>query len=576
MVSSNEGRGAGQGVTSKLTDTSTRRGRRLTAPWLLGGLASLTLTVHCSDKYYTTNNNTYVQPPASDGGSAGETGTRGSGGSGGSGGSEGTVGGEAGMPNSSGGAPPGEVDELLVGAPKADTPLGLHEAVLFGGQFDKFWFVVNDEQLERMNEAYGGGGGPVFEDFGDIYQPGGAAGTFVEHLFITANDKTADYGKMEVRLIGQSTARPWTPRSLPNLRVDSNKYNKHLLIGDSEHIRFNNGLVGSIFREKITLDIYAALGYPVPRATFAWVGSNVWGKGIGVPYTLVEVYKEPVCERWADELGGGCVNMWEFYGDLGYGALQQSDSCQLSECDNQRALEFERVVTETPLGDGFEEALADWIDWDSFHRFQCLSWVLATGDDALHNQNNVLLVERADGLFQFLPYSVDISLGQEWYPEVPLPGYNSIANGCQSDAQCWADTIATCEETIEDFADADPVGIADAVNTSLESAGMIRDGDPGRFRQIRAWLEGREEFLIADLENFREPGTFCQYPFVLCNDGSCKYPGECPACDGGVGGGMGVGGGAADGGMPKPDVGAGGAPPDGECPPLEYYDVGGP
>src|SRR5690606_26173709 len=114
------------------------------------------------------------------------------------------------------------------------------------------------------------------------------------------------------------------------------------------------------------------------------------------------------------------VNMWEFVGDLGYGQLGYAESCQFSECDPSRAMELELAVVETPPGPGFKEALTEWLDWEAFHQFQCLSWILATGDDALHNTNNVVLMERADGKFQHLPYSVDISLGQEWYPQVPL------------------------------------------------------------------------------------------------------------------------------------------------------------
>jgi hypothetical protein len=38
--------------------------------------------------------------------------------------------------------------------------------------------------------------------------------------------------------------------------------------------------------------------------------------------------------------------------------------------------------------------------------------VLATGDDAVHRMNNDVLVERAHGPFQFVPFSVDISLAQ--------------------------------------------------------------------------------------------------------------------------------------------------------------------
>src|SRR5690606_8639536 len=157
-------------------------------------------------------------------------------------------------------------------------------------------------------------------------------------------------------------------------------------------------------------------------------------------------------------------------------------TCQLKTCDNTRVKQLEMAVFNTPAGEGFKAALASWIDWPAFHRFQCLSWVLATGDDTLHNNNNVVLVERTDGRFQYLPYSVDISLGQSWYPQVPLAGSNALARGCQSDPACWDDTIATCEEVIEDFAALDPNAVLKRLYQQLSDEGMLRPGDEERYR----------------------------------------------------------------------------------------------
>ena len=139
-------------------------------------------------------------------------------------------------------------------------------------------------------------------------------------------------------------------------------------------------------------------GSPPPRETVTEVVAAAVTalQEADVPYVVVEAYKPQFCKLREAELGGGCVNMWEFYGDIGSGMLGFEDSCQFSECDSTRGLEFEEAVAYTPQGEGFKEALSEWLDWDAFHRFQCLSWILETGDDALHNMNNVLLVERVD------------------------------------------------------------------------------------------------------------------------------------------------------------------------------------
>jgi hypothetical protein len=346
--------------------------------------------------------------------------------------------------------------------------------------------------------------------------------------------KTADFGKVQVKLVGESTGRPWTPESLPNFKIDSDEFVDGNRIGGVKHFRLNNAIIGSIFREKLTLDLYAKLGYPAPRANYAWVQSSVWGPEVEVPYVVVESYKPAFCKQREEQLNGGCVNMWEFPGDLGYGGLAYPENCQFSECDPTRATEFELEAVETPPGPGFKEALSEWLDWDAFHRFQCLSWILATGDDVLHNSNNFVLMERSDGKFQHLPYSIDISLGQEWYPEVSLAGGSLLAQGCQSDEQCWDDTIATCEVVLDEFIAANPIAMLDQNYALLAQQGMLRAGDDGRYQALSSYLARRIEELPIELEENREApppvGGFCDFPYIQCGD-FCMLPEECLVCE---------------------------------------------
>ena len=434
------------------------------------------------------------------------------------GGPESTSSGSTTAEPTTGGSSTGEVDPLLEGAPIPNVSPDGQDVDVFGDLGLRYWFVVSPEQLARMNEKDMNGG--------DLYTPGGAE-TYAEHLFVTAAGDAptiADYGKVEVRLIGGSTFREWSRTTIPSLKIDTDEFTDGLDISGVEHVRLHNGQVGSIYRERIALEIYARLGYPAARSTFAWVGSNVWGPGVEVPYTAVENYKRAFCERQGDAWGGGCENMWEFFGDLGGGVLGLESSCQLASCDTTRAEQFEALVLATPAGPGFKAALADWLDWGAFHRFQCLSWALWTGDDALHNQNNVVLVERKDGLFQYLPYSVDISGGQEWYTDVPLYGTSVLAYGCQADPECWDDTIAACEQVIEGFAAIDPPAIVDAIHGQLVAQGMLRDGDLGRYADLRAWYAARVGQLAAELDTYRE--LPCQPPKAKC-DGACVDVQEC-------------------------------------------------
>jgi len=227
-----------------------------------------------------------------------------------------------------------------------------------------------------------------------------------------------------------------------------------------------------------------------------------------VPYVVVESYKRPFCERHADQLGGGCPNIWEFpFGDLpgdyGRGLLEAPESCQLRECNPSRAVELAAVLEATAAGAGFKEALAEWVDWSAFHRYQCLSWALELADDNLR-LSNVVLLERGDGRFQYLPWSVDVSFTTEFGP-VPLAGSSSLALGCQADAQCWADTLASCETVLGELEAISPVTLLDDMRSALDRAGMLRPGDDENYASLREHLQLRLAELPALLEQNRLP-----------------------------------------------------------------------
>ena len=420
------------------------------------------------------------------------------------------------------------------GAPVPDVSPAELAVDVFGTIGNSYWIDASEPQVALMNAPYQPANAGPYE--GDLYSPLGRAPiTFADHLFVTAGGDaphTADFGKVQLRLIGQSTGRPWTVHSLPNFKIDSDEFIAGNRVGGVKHLRLNNGVSGNIFREKLALDLYRALGYPAPRAIHAWVSGSVWGPDVRVPYVAIEAYKPQFCKLRTEELGGGCVNMWEFSGDLGSGALGVANNCQFSECDPARGLALEAAVAATPHGDGYQAALADWLDWNAFHRFQCLSWILQTGDDALHNLNNLVIVERVDGKFQLLPYSVDLAFGQTWPREVRLGGHDSIAAGCQSDSSCWAETIATCEQLVADYGNADPVGKLDALYAELSVAGMLRPGDDELYQSLRGRLAARLDELPIELEaNRASPvGGSCAYPLVPCGD-TCVEPGACPPCE---------------------------------------------
>lgn len=395
----------------------------------------------------------------------------------------------------------------------------------FGVVGNRYWLDASEDQVERMNAR-------LTTLAGDRYTPPGAGDpTFVDHLLVTSageNSQTADLGKIQARLVGNTTARLWTQNTLPNFKLDADEFVPQNRIGGEEHLRLNNAVSGTIFREKLVYDIFNRLGYPAPRASFAWVSGSVWGPGIAVPYVVVESYKRPFCKRHADQLGGQCPNMWEFpFGDLWPDLLEAQENCQLRECNPGRAVELAALVGATVPGVGFKEALAAWVDWSAFHRYQCLSWALELADDNLR-LSNVVLVERGDGKFQYLPWSVDVSLTTEFGP-VSLAGGSSLALGCQADPQCWEDTIVSCEAVLAELAAISPVILLDGIRNDLDRAGMLRPGDDESYASLREHLQFHLDELPAILEQNRLaplPGILCSPPFTQCAQ-YCALPERC-------------------------------------------------
>jgi hypothetical protein len=468
------------------------------------------------------------------------------------------------------------------------------ELDLFGAPGHRIWVEISDEQVEALNaEREPGGigfGGFGFGGFGfggpggggqcgDIYCPGDVGtgsdedAKFADHVLVenVETQEVADYGKVEVDLVGQSTAKSLTESTIPNFRFDVNELDKEKRIGTFEHFRLNNGMLGSIFRENLAHRIYRALGYPALRSSFALLGNTVWGDNVWTPMVLMEMYKKRFCNDHQELVGGTCENMWEFSGDIGEGYYGgdgdnpgprpipdgpqplpagdgdgdgdgdavdggtstdsvPNDWCQVSECDDSRLTELMTLLDQTERGTGFKAALADYIDWDRFHQFQCLSWIMWTGDDAIHTGNNTLLMQRDDGKFIWGPYSVDISAGQDRYTDVSLLGRTAIATGCQRDAECWADTISTCEDLIVAFDELNPEELVDETVTLLTDLEMMRYEDDKRAEDLREWFVERQEDLAEELELYRYlPDQYgnCPNDLVRCADGTCGTSEQC-------------------------------------------------
>ena len=399
---------------------------------------------------------------------------------------------------------------------------------LFGQVGHRFHFDVSPAEAASMDQGQFGGG------FGDLYNIGSGDVTYADDLIITdaVDGETESVGKVQLKLIGQSTFRTWA--HIPNLRVDTNQFTMGNTLAGYEHLRLNNGQVGSIYREAIAHRVWRALGYYGSQTNFVWAEApNQWGATVSVPYTLIEVYKEGWCEAYMP--GGSCPNMWEGYG----GIRALVGQCQIGTCDDTPLIALADRVDATAPGAGFTAATADLVDWDDWRTFQCLSWITGTGDDYIHNMNNLVIVESLDGRMHFLPYSIDISAAQEWYSDTHLLGFSELASGCQNDPACWPALLDRCDQLITAFDDLDvPATIVDPVIDAVASAGMVREGDEDRAAFVRDWYATRSTTLrndpvwdqtpciddsgcVGNLDGLTYCQQYCRPPLEACVEGAC-------------------------------------------------------
>lgn len=427
-------------------------------------------------------------------------------------------------------------EDLDAGAPDTTVNNDALAVNVFGADGNRYWLSVTSEELASMNEIWSNSWA-----YDSYFYSISSSDTSANDLVVVdaETNSAASFGKVQLSVVGQSTGTTWDSHTIPNLSIDMDEFQEGLTVNGTEHLRFNNGQVSSIFREAIALEVFRQWGYPAPRTSFAWLSSNIWGEGITVPYTLVERYKDDWCAANADLIGGGCANVWEGFGDFSadYGwGYSIADQCDGKTCDNTRMHAFIDLLDNTESGAGFKEATAEYIDWPMVQQHMCANWILWIGDDPYHNMNNVVIVEGLDGKFRPLPYSTDISAGQSWYRDTSLYGINQLATNCAFDEQCWSETVTACETMIGQFQAIDPTGIVNDVYDRLEAQGMLRNGDDQTYAEIAEWYTNRSTIgvLETELENYRSPWSADCIP----DTGGWWYYGggsnPCPTYDTGV------------------------------------------
>lgn len=350
----------------------------------------------------------------------------------------------------------------------------------------------------------------------------------------------ADYGKVQVNVVGQSSGTTWSSTTIPNLSIDSNEFVDGQYLNYAElldHGRANNESVGSMIGEPLALALWDAVGLPVPRIAYAFVGGSPWQNDeLLIPYGFVETYKPAFCAEHADSFGGGCSNIWEWCSyDISAANVSSIDQfCEVhGGCTTDRLAEFADAVDANLYQEGFEAATSEYFDWPAFQTHMCLSWYAQTGDDYVHNLNNIVFVEGNDGKFRVLPWSTDINAGLAWggaWTGMDLWGYSNMSLGCEYDSQCWQETIDACGVVLDKMESLDPANtiLPDLYERLRSTAapwgddggdGMLRSPDADMYATAFTFYSTRVETAREELATYVMPSG-CSNPYAWDTGGS--------------------------------------------------------
>lgn len=330
-------------------------------------------------------------------------------------------------------------------------------------------------------------------------------------VVLPTGDGCADTGKVGLNLVGQSSFRSWEEG--PNFSIDANDFQEELEFpGGMKLIRLNNGQASStVVREPTALAVWQAMGYPAPDTRFVKVTSNYWdwlypctedGECPWTAQVMVQPYKKPFFKEKMPDV----VHVWEGWGDPfmsmeggGFAYLE----CQWStedDCDPAAIDHVIDVVAAAPYGEGFMAMTSEVIDWEMIHRNQCISAITGTGDDWIHNSNNLVIALRDDGKIVFLPYSTDISAAHPWYSSVQYDGMAYLTSACAADPECRIQSLDTCLQMVDEFeALMAPQTIVEERCEVLEETGLMRDPDEPACEDIYDFYDERPADLREEL-----------------------------------------------------------------------------
>ena len=263
-------------------------------------------------------------------------------------------------------------------------------------------------------------------------------------------------------------------------KIDLNRYRDQEYLG-IETLTLNNMVQDSTYiHERLSYQIYAAMGVPAPRTAYARVSMNGTDYGL---YLIVETIDENMLTGWFSDNTG---NLYEgAYGvDLTPGAEGAFDHDEIGDPADRSDLTAVIALLQQPATDDNIGALSRLVDMDNIIANRAVESHLLHWDGYTTANNYRLYHDPVSGQFSMIPWGTDQTFLQYWYG--PWSGNGQLWLHCLQNAGC----AARYDQKLLETADV------------IEGLDLI-----GEAARLRDWLyadiqsDPRREFGIATFES---------------------------------------------------------------------------
>ncbi len=293
----------------------------------------------------------------------------------------------------------------------------------------------------------------------------------------------------------------------PSIKLRFDRYEDNQALGGvMERMTLNNNVQDpSMINTCMAYRVFAAVGYPAPRCSFATVTLN--GNKLGL-YTHVEEIKAPFLERHFESSDGNVYegNVSDFDAEF-RGTFEKKTHEDVDDWSDIDAV-VSALADRSPAG---LRALADAVDLELFLTFWATEVLIGHWDGYAGNHNNYWFYREPGGRFVFLPWGTDSTFLLEDDPNpfdrISDPPPSVLALGAISNRLYhhpdWRDAYVARLKSILDTAwDPDELLLAAdkmaaiVQQHALPDAAAIAAADTER---VRTFIRNRQADILADL-----------------------------------------------------------------------------